>query len=100
MSMLAAGMIAFNALSGLMMRPLFKPCFLMYTQSFFVTRAFALPAAAMFFLPWRFFSAVIFFKVAFVSVAFFVVVATVVFAVVVFVISIEEGMQMHARLEP
>merc|ERR1719353_2322504 len=124
--MLATGKTFFSVASGLMMRPLFKPFFLMYTQIFFVTSvrgidfppqtaanaslsffganrptAFFLLAADMFFLPWRFFSAVIFFKVAFVIVVF-VVFATVVFAVVlvVVVISSEERMQVHAGLEP
>ena len=39
MSMLAAGMIAFNAESGLIMRPLLSLFFLMYTQIFLVTSA-------------------------------------------------------------
>merc|ERR1719164_390381 len=51
---------------------------------FFISRAFFFPAADMFFLPWRFFSAVIFLRVAFVMVVFFVAtVVTVVFVVVV-----------------
>merc|ERR1719335_1816207 len=37
MSMLAAGMIAFSAESGLIMRPLLSLFFLMYTQIFLVT---------------------------------------------------------------
>merc|ERR1719353_2235611 len=37
MSRLATGKIAFKAASGLMVRPVFKLYFLMYTQTFFVT---------------------------------------------------------------
>merc|ERR1719386_303174 len=45
MSRLATGKIAFKAASGLMVRPVFKLYFLMYTQTFFVTsvRAIFLP---------------------------------------------------------
>merc|ERR1719487_2015257 len=51
---------------------------------FFIANAFFFPAADMFALLWRFFSAVIFFKAAFVIVVFVVtVVATVVLVVVV-----------------
>merc|ERR1711959_801584 len=43
--MLATGMTAFNAVSGLITRPSFSLCFLMYTQTFFVTsvRGMVLP---------------------------------------------------------
>merc|ERR1719353_1493369 len=122
--MLATGKTFFSVASGLMMRPLFKPFFLMYTQIFFVTsvRGIDFPpqtaanASLSFFGANRptpfFFMAAAFFLLAadmfflpwrfFSAVIFFEVFATVVFAVVlvVVVISSEERMQVHAGLEP
>merc|ERR1719247_4059028 len=118
MSRLATGKIAFKAASGLMVRPVFKLYFLMYTQTFFVTsvRAIFLPPqifangslsvfgaksptpfffmAAAIFLPLALLAALpraFFVALSVAFVAFFVVVvvvATVVFVVVV--IGIEE----------
>merc|ERR1719337_631888 len=61
----------------------------MPTPFFFMASAFFLADADLAFLPAVFFSAVIFFNVAFV---------TVVFVVVLVVISIEERLNVHARL--
>merc|ERR1719353_269808 len=95
--MLATGKTFFSVASGLMMRPLFKPFFLMYTQIFFVTsvRGIDFPPQTAANASLSFFGAnrptPFFFMVAFVIVVF-VVFATVVFAVVlvVVVISSEE----------
>merc|ERR550514_1599983 len=66
---------------------------------FFMAAAFFLADADLAFLPAVFFSAVIFFSSAFVMVVFVVVVVTTVF-VAVFVISIEQRIKVHSRLEP
>merc|ERR1719261_359970 len=60
--------------------------------AFFIANAFFFPAADMFALLWRFFSAVIFFRAAFVIVVFVVS--------VVVVISIRKWVRKHTRLEP
>merc|ERR1719506_542635 len=101
MSRLATGKIAFKAASGLMVRPVFKLYFLMYTQTFFVTsvRAIFLPLALLAALPRAFFVALSVAFVAFVIVGFFVVVvvvATVVFVVVVIAMG---RMRVQTRLE-
>merc|ERR1719263_1539242 len=99
--------MAFNVASGLIVRPLLSPCFLMYTQTFLVTsvrgRVFAPQTAASeslsFFgakmpLPAFFMAAAIFFPLAFDTVVFATVVLATVLVVVV--IAIEGRKCKHA----